>query len=257
MGSIAASFYNASIGKMMLSGSDLIIATTNRYVECSPCLRKYRNKIRIVPNGVSDRFFLPIVGADRLRERYGIGKDVHVILFVGAIEVYKGTDLLISSFKIVEANNHNVHLLIVGDGTMRKHLEDMVLRLGLTKKVTFTGYASDYDMPYFFSICDIFVLPSISELEGFGIVQIEAMAIGKPVIVTDLPGVNQVDPDHLASIKVEKRNPQAIADAILSLIENKANAIEMGHQGRKLALTNYSWTKVAARIERCYDEVLT
>ena len=135
-------------------------------------------------------------------------------------------------------------------------LQNLAVKLEISKKVTFSGYVPDCDIPLYLSACDIFVLPSISGKEAFGIVQLEAMASGKPVISTDLPGVNEVDKDCVGSIRVPPDNPKAISDAIVSLIDDKVLASNLGENGRKLVFSRYSWGRISERIESIYFELV-
>jgi Glycosyltransferase len=190
-----------------------------------------------------------------IRAKYGIRDDAMVILFVGALAEYKGVNYLIRAFEIVNKAGKGAFLIIIGSGSMRKSLEEQVKASGLSEKVLFTGYVDDEEMPYFYWASDVFVLPSVSEKEGFGIVQLEAMASCKPVISSDLPGVRDVDPDGVATIHIAPANTEALADAILKLLSNPDLATSMGERGKALVMERYTWDIVAKATERIYKEV--
>lgn len=256
MGRIISLIYNSTLGNFLLKNSDLIITTTMNYAEKSIILKKFKHKIRVVPNGVNPNKFNKNKDGEKIKAYYNIPIQSKAILFVGAIEEYKGIEYLIRTFKKVLNYEKMGYLIIVGSGALSKQLKEMTLELGIFDNVIFTGYVKDSDLPYYYSACDLFVLPSISGGEGFGIVQLEAMACGKPVICTDLPGVNEVDKNEVASIHIPPKDSEALANAIIKLLENEKLAREMGENGRKLVEEKYTWERVAEETGEIYLSLL-
>lgn len=153
---------------------------------------------------VDQKFDLDISGTEK------------IVLFVGRLSYYNGVEYLIEAMQSV-----NAKLLIDGDGKSREKLENMTVSLGLEERVKFLGKVSNELLKYCYQICDVFVLPSVEPTEAFGLVQLEAMAYGKPVINTLLPtGVPFVSIDGKTGLTVEPRNSKALADAINKLLSD-------------------------------------
>ena len=132
-------------------------------------------------------------------------------LFVGRLVYYKGCDVLIRAMSKVKYG----HLDIVGEGPLKTELTELSEKLGLTDRVSFLGEVADSVLDECFRKCDVFVLPSVEKSEAFGIVQMEAMAYGKPVINTNLKsGVPYVSLHRITGLTVEAKNSSELADAM-------------------------------------------
>ena len=256
LGKIISYAYNSTLGSFLLKNSDVIITTTKSYAEKSNNLINYKYKIKVIPNGVTLNKFNDDMDRKKIKVAYNLPIQSKVILFTGQIEEYKGIKYLLQAFRKILDYEKTSYLIIVGSGALCKYLKEITSELEISDNVIFSGYVRDRDLPHYYSACDIFVLPSISKKEGFGIVQLEAMASGKPVICTNLPGVNEVDENEVASIHVPPKDAEALANAILILLKNEKQAKEMGANGRKLVEEKYSWDKVAEKTEIVYNEVL-
>ena len=254
-GKIVSSAYNATLGTFLLAHADAIIATSKSYAMNSKNLKKYHQKVKIIPNGVDINVFHPERDSVKVREKYKLNQD-KIVLFVGRIDYYKGCNYLIRAFADVIKAIPQVHLLFVGAGPLIGELKILAESLNIASKVSFTGYVSDEDLPYYYAACDVFVLPSISFYEGFGLVQLEAMACGKPVITTTIPGVREADANEVASIHVLPKDEKALANAIIELLEDEDLAIKKGGNGRKLVEEKYMWEKIAEMTEKVYKEVI-
>lgn len=256
-GKIIDCIYNKTIGKYLLDNSDIIITTTRSYSESSSRLKQYMSKIRVVPNGVNLSNFSKNINNYYIKSFYNIPFESNVILFIGALEDYKGIDYLIRAFREILDYKKCCYLFIVGSGKQLNMLKNLVEKLEMKDNVVFTGYVKDEDLINYYSMCECFVLPSISKKEGFGIVQLEAMASRKPVICTNLPGVCEVDSEKVASIHIPPRDPRALSDAIIRLLDNKELARIMGERGEKLIRELYTWDKIAEKMEDIYSEVIS
>ena len=255
-GSIISTIYNMTVGKFLLQHSDIIISTTKTYAINSKQLCKYLQKIKVIPNGVDDKVFNPKLDGSRIREKYGLKEDCKIVLFVGRLDYYKGCEYLVEAFSTVVKRMKNAHLILVGSGPLEGRLKEMANELNIADDISFAGYVKDEDLPYYYAACDVFVLPSISLYEGFGIVQLEAMACGKPVITTTLPGVREVDVEGVATIHIPPKNKQKLAEAIIEILKDDDLATRLGKNGRELIVKKYSWSKVAKAIEQVYLEVV-
>ena len=151
----------------------------------------------------------------------------------------------------------NGKLLIIGDGPLKEELAALIATLGLQEKVRILPNVGDEALPYYYQACDLFVLPSIANSEAFGIVQVEAMACGKPVITTDLPtGVTYVNQRGVTGLVVPIKDSQALAKAINELRADPQKRRTLGENGRQRANTLYNKANLGPNVYRIYQEVL-
>ncbi|MFW6305393.1 MAG: glycosyltransferase family 4 protein, partial [Candidatus Saliniplasma sp.] len=176
-----------------------------------------------------------------------------VVMYVGWLVYHKGLEYLVRSAKYLDDDTRH---LIVGTGDFKPELERIVKDEGLEDKVIFAGRVSNEDLPYYYGATDVFVLPSVSRLEAFGIVTLEAMASEVPVVVSDIPGVREVITEGRNGLVAEPMNPQDIAGKIRLILENPEVAKRMGKKGRERVLENFTWDIVAENIEKVYEELL-
>ena len=189
---------------------------------------------------VDQKFDLDISGTEK------------IVLFVGRLSYYNGVEYLIEAMQSV-----NAKLLIDGDGKSREKLENMTVSLGLEERVKFLGKVSNELLKYCYQICDVFVLPSVEPTEAFGLVQLEAMAYGKPVINTLLPtGVPFVSIDGKTGLTVVPKNSKALADAINKLLSDDELRKKFGIQARNRVVENFTVDKMNEKILKVYQELM-
>lgn len=193
----------------LIRRADVIVGTTPAYLSASPFLTDVQERCRAIPIGIQAVQF-NAAALQSVRDRYP-GKTI--LLSVGRMVPYKGFRYLIEAMGLLP---ERYHLLLAGQGPLRKELEEQVKSGGLSEKVTFTGFLSDEDLWACFGACDLFVLPSITKNEAFGIVQIEAMSCSKPVVTTRIPGsgVSWVNEDGVSGRNVAPEDAGALAMAI-------------------------------------------
>lgn len=254
-GKAISKLYNATLGNFLLSHADVIIATTKGYAKDSMQLSKYLEKVRIIPNGVDTEIFHTKLDRQKMRKKYGLDDAAKVILFVGRLDYYKGCHHLIEAFYKISKDMQAAHLILVGRGPLERSLRNQIKKKGMSSKVFLAGYVSDNDLPYYYAASDLSVLPSVSFQEGFGLVQLEALACGKPVVTTGLPGVAEIDPDGTCSIHVPPRNEKSLANAMRYLLKGNQVREEMAKNAREKAL-NYSWKNIVEDIEVLYYETI-
>ncbi|PPD58720.1 glycosyltransferase family 4 protein [Dehalogenimonas etheniformans] len=204
----------------------------------------------IIPNGIDLSHFQPSVEP---MYQYRDGKTN--IVFVGRLEKRKGVNYLIDAFKRVHKEHPETRLLVVGPGTrLRPKYEKMVRRAHLEDSVVFTGGVSYADLPRYYQTADICCAPATGR-ESFGIVLLEAMALGKPLVVSNIPGYACVVNHEKEGLLVKPSSAHHLADGICRLIEDKALRDQLGRQGL-VTVQEYSWEKVARRVEQYYRHVL-
>jgi len=245
-----AKFYNLTSLKFLLKQANRIIVTQSKYIDSSPYLNRYRNEIKVVPIGVDVNKFKPIK----------VDKNENTIFFLSVLDKfhkYKGLDYLLNALKIVRRDICDVKLIIGGKGELINRYRRIVELLDLKNNVEFHGFIPNEKIVEYYNKCSIFVLPSISSAqEGFGIVLLEALACGTPIVSTDIVGVAEDVKENNAGIIVPPRNPDALADAIIYLLENKDLARKMGENGRRLVEEKYTWKRIAEMTEKIYEEVI-
>jgi rhamnosyl/mannosyltransferase len=231
-----------------LRRTQAILATSPQYVPSSSVLRSHTARCEIVPLGLrlagTNGPLHPV--AAQLRQRYG----QRILLTVGRMVYYKGFEYLIQAMAQV-----NGVLLLVGEGPLRSKLEEVAERSGVAGKVHFLGEVPD-TTPYY-QACDVFVLPSIARSEAFGLVQIEAMAAGKPVVNTSLDsGVPFVSLDGVTGLTVPPADSRALATAVNLLLEDESLRISLGKAAQSRAVELFSAEVMAAKTMSVYERVL-
>jgi len=229
----------------LLKISKKIIATSQNYVDNSFSLRKFRSKVKIIPLGVDTKKFKPLKVKKQKKK---------VLLFLGRLFPYKGLEYLLQAIKIVSEKRKDFILYIVGEGKLRKKLEEMTKSLKIENFVKFTGKVSDEQAVKYYNLCDIFVLPSIHKSDAFGISQLEAMACGKPVISTNLKGsaVPWVNQHMKTGLIVEPKNSKALAEAIIYLLENEKLRKKMRMNARKRVLKYFTLQRMIRETFKIY-----
>ena len=191
LGNLCAWIYNHTVNKMVVNSADKIISTGKSYAETSPVLKTVSQKVTIVPNGIDLNTFSPDKKKADTRSKYHLPEG-KIILWVGRFVKYKGLEYLLKAMVDVP----DATLVVVGSGKLESSLKAIVKQYHLESKVKFIGYVKNVDLPELYCLCDFYILSSITRGENFGISILEAMACGKPVIVSDLPGVRDlVTPD--------------------------------------------------------------
>ncbi|OKY77386.1 MAG: Glycosyltransferase, AglL family [Candidatus Methanohalarchaeum thermophilum] len=242
-----AKYYNKTFLKTLLSNSDKIIITQPSYLNYSPYLKPFEDKVEVIPNGVDVNRFTP---------KYGEGEGIFFLGVLDEYHRYKGLDVLLKAFKKV-SSKIDTELIIGGSGELLKEYKDLAKELNIENKVNFVGYIPERDLPRYYRKSNLFVLPSISsEQEGFGMVLLEAMASGLPVITTDVAGVSDEIKNNVYGKVIQPNNIEKLAKAITSILRNKEKKRKMGKRGRKLVEERFNWKKIAKKTNELYKEVL-
>ncbi len=210
-------------------------------------LRMPLGSFRVLPNGVNDAVFATAEPLGELTDRRR-----PLLLFVGRLEPRKGVDVLIRAFLRVRASIPGVRLCVVGGGPGRDGYQQMVPP-SIRPDALFVGAVDAADLPRYHASADVFVSPALGG-ESFGIVLLEAMAAGLPVVASDIPGYRTVLKDGRQGRLVPPGDAFALADAIATLLENEKLRLAMGAEGRHTA-AEYAWPVVGRRIESLYRAV--
>lgn len=212
------------------------------------------DKVVTIHNGIEGRKFAAgaFARAERLRQRLGIGTGQPVVSTIGRLSPQKGQkDFLKSAAQVLKALP-NARFLILGDGPARQELWDLCHSLGIHKAVSFLGHQRD--IAAFMALSDAVVLASVRE--GLPYVLLEALALGRPVVATQVGGVPEVVQDGEAGLLVPPRRPDRLAEAILYVLRNPAEAARLGQNGRERVLREFTAEAMARKTAEVYREVL-
>ena len=210
----------------------------------------------IIPIGVENDIFFPRSNQQELKNKLNFGTTDQVILFVAGLDrphYFKGLSILLQAMARLP---ETIKLVIVGDGGLRLAYENETEQLGIGRRTIFVGAVKNEELPSFYNLCDIFVLPSISASEAFGLVSLEAMASQKPIIVSDLPGMRTLVEEGRNGFLVKPGDIDDLAKKILILSEDKELRSKYGLAGRKMTEELYNWQKVGAKLESLFSNVL-
>jgi glycosyltransferase involved in cell wall biosynthesis len=210
------------------------------------------SRIRVVPFGFDLSAFLKDAPQkSTLAEQYPARR----IFAAGRHVSYKGFDVLIKALARLPSD---VVLLLGGGGPLTDQLRELAQQLGVARRVQFLGFIPDDLLPAYYQACDVFCLPSVTQAEAFGIVQVEAMASGKPVVSTRLNnGVDFVNEHGKTGLTVQPGDPVALANALSELLDDEAEARALGNNGRAKAQREYSADKMAERILEIYRSAVS
>lgn len=253
------------IRKSLFKRAEKIICSTLDYAEHSSIggyVKQWPEKFVEIPFGVDLRRFhvfpydVPVL--QEMRERYGIAEGDKVVMFLGGLDrahSFKGVDVLLKAMARPHPNpplskgrelkrrlvlSGKVKVMICGDGDLKSEYEQQAKKLGIEKNVIFTGRVADDEMTLHYNLADVFVLPSTDTSEAFGIVLLEAMACGIPVIASDLPGVRAVFENGVSGYTVVPGSPKHLAAKLHDYLRHPQRRWKMGRAARE-------------RVEELYD----
>jgi rhamnosyl/mannosyltransferase len=237
--------------RLFLKRCASIIATSAKYVETSPILSDYADRCRIIPYGIPIEQFSAYDSSEveRIRRQYGS----RLIISVGRLIYYKGFMHLVEAMRNIDG-----HLLIVGEGHLREDLENRARAGQVSHKITFMGEIHNQDIVPYYHAADVFALASIARSEAFGIVQLEAMACGKPVVNTDLDsGVPCVSLNGKTGLTVTPNDPLALAGAINKLLDDSELRETYGQAARRRVDEEFDQVGMLERMFKLYSQILS
>jgi len=253
--SLIVDVHHQLLGRRILDDAAVVAATTLDYVAGSRLAGVPRQRITAIPNGVDARIYRPGLDASAIRARHLLAPDQQTVLFVGGLDAphyFKGLAVLLEAIaRVPEAL-----LLVVGEGALRGTYEQLAHDLGAADRVQFAGRVSPEDLPLYYTLADVTVLPSVTRGEAFGLVLVEAMACGRPVVASSLAGVRTVVRDGQNGFLVEPGDADDLAAKIRTLLSEPNLASRFGATGRQIVEQCYTWQRVADQWEQTYEQVL-
>jgi glycosyltransferase involved in cell wall biosynthesis len=236
----------------VLRRASRIVVSSPRLAEHAVELQPFRDKCVVIPFGIDVERLAPTPALEaRAREIARLHPGPR-LLFVGRLVPYKGVDVLLQALRHVAAT-----ALIVGDGPQRAALEAMAAHAGVASRVRFLGSVDDETVAAHLHACDALVLPSVTRAETFGVVQLEAMACGKPVVSTNLPtGVPWVNRAGDTGLVVEPNDPAALAGALTTLLADADLRRRMGERARARVAETFTVERMARQSAELYRQVV-
>lgn len=210
------------------------------------------DKIAVVPNGVFSRKFRTSAVEPELRQRYAAPHE-KIIFFVGRLVIEKGVQVLLEAMPRILSACPEAKLVIAGKGPMEGQLKSRARELGVSHKVYFAGYIDDRTRNQLYRSASAAVFPSL--YEPFGIVALEGMAAGTPVVVSDTGGLAEIITHSVDGMKAFPGNAGSLADNILAVLKNEDLAEKLRTSGYRLVLDVYDWRNIARRTAEIYHEV--
>ena len=246
-----------ALNAMVISSSDVCTANSGSTARLARNMSKSKN-IRVVPMGVDLDLFQRSSEVELLRSRYRC--DGKVVLFVGRLIDLKGVNYLIKAVPKVIVRFPEVKLLIIGSGPQKDRLVHLTKQLGIERHISFIGAVSQKSLIKFYSLAHLLVLPSIvnnaGETEGLGVVLIEAMACGLPVIGSDVGGIPDLIKDGKTGLLVKQKDPDLLAEKINMILSTSDLKQRLIDNGYKMVKENFSWDIIADKFVEIYRDVL-
>lgn len=240
----------------LLRRCDAIVATSPPYAQSSPWLQPLLDKVHFVPGCIED----PMRGLDRAdtderiaRIRESVGGR-RIVFALGRMTYYKGFDTLLEAAARLP---DDVVVMFGGEGELLPALRARAQELGVSERVRFLGRIAHADLPAHYLAADAFCLPSLVRAEAFGMVLVEAMAYGRPIVATNIPGsgVPWVNRHDETGLNVTPSDAVALADALRTLLDDKALAHRMGAAGRRRFESEFTVSRMIDAVEHLYAKL--
>jgi phosphatidylinositol alpha-mannosyltransferase len=243
--SVASALYTAEAKLLWLIWRrvDLGLAVSRAAADCIES--RVKTSVRVIPNGIDTVESNPTRTGDRRSPRR--------LLFVGRLERRKGFPVVVQAFATLASRFPDLFLVVVGDGPDRAIVDR--LPTSLRSRVVMRGTCPDAALVREYTGADLFIAPALGS-ESFGIVLLEAMSAGLPVVASDIPGYREVVRDSIEALLVPPGDPSALAVAVARILADPEYARGLGERGRRRA-REYSWDAVARRVEAVYAEAVS
>lgn len=242
-------FYRPLLHFALRRAAKIVVASPT-LASSAPQLHEWQSKCVVIPYGIDVGSSSP--GIVRRAQQIRNASKRPIVLFVGRLVAYKGAGVLLEAMRDLDAET-----LLVGEGPLRATLEHQATELGIADRVKFLGEVTGDELSAIYRACDIFVLPSLTRQEAFGVVQIEAMAHGKPVISTDLgTGVAWVNQNGETGLVVQPGDAASLRGAIEALIADEPRRVALGEAAARRARSQFNVDRMIDSTLHLYGDVL-
>ncbi len=245
------SFFYKHLMKVVLKKARVVLTNSKFTGGIVHSLGVKKSVIRAIGCGINPKELDLAFSKDTIRDSYAIGKKP-LLVTIGRLVARKGQDMVIQALPTIVKSFPDATYLIVGEGDDKNRLQQLTSKLHVEKSVIFTGFISDLEMYQSVSECDLFVMASRNimekgDVEGFGIVFLEAGFYKKPVIAGRAGGMTDPVIENKTGLLVDPNNPEEIAEKAIQLLSNKSLCKEMGETAFDRIVTEYTWDAVAKR----------
>ncbi len=255
-------YYNKYWMPRILGVADKLVVSSFDYLQSSQASGMYKQnqeKWMELTFGVDNERFQPRQKSEALLLRNNLNSDLPTLLFVGGMDsahYFKGISVLLQALALIRERERDFKFqaILVGEGDLRRDFEVQTKILGLNNIVHFTGKISNEELPYYYNLADLFVLPSINQGEAFGTVLLEAMASGVPVVASNLPGVRTVAQD--GGVVVEPNNVADLARTIYEYFADHEKMSKMKGLVREVVEKKYSWGPIVEKLSNLYIKLV-
>ena len=248
--------------QILQSADRVIAATPAEQAQLRWLYRATRRQITVIPPGVNAGHFHGDMSAQDARKSLGLKPDGHMLLFVGRIEPLKAVDTILEALHVLRERQplmlKRLHFMIVGgdpdsgDDREMNRLQALSIELGINRLVSFVGAKEQSELPRYYTAATAVIMPS--DYESFGMVALEAMSSGTPVIASQVGGLQFLVRDQETGFHIPAREPISLADCIIQLLSNPSRAASMGLSASRLA-KSYAWSEIARRLRQVFEEV--
>ncbi|MBI5465824.1 MAG: glycosyltransferase family 4 protein [Candidatus Kerfeldbacteria bacterium] len=242
-------------GKLARRASLLTCSTRDYLATVARLLWGEPDKWRVLPYGVEEKFTAapaPLNLAAELK----LKPSVPVLLFVGTLDqahAFKGLEVLLQA--LVNLKNQPWQLVVVGGGSWRQRFIAQAQSLGLGERVKFTGFVPDQILPDYYRLGNIFVLPSTSQAETFGLAALQAMASGLPVVASRLPGLREVVREGETGLLAQPGQARSLSAALDTLLQHPSRARVLGARAQEIVEQQYRWEIIGERLLTLYRQL--
>lgn len=249
---------------ILQSADRVVAATPAEQAQLRWLYRAGRKQIVVIPPGVDTERFNKALSRDAARETLGIVLSSNLLLFVGRIEPLKAVDTILEALHVLRSRApsllRNLQFMIVGgdptstgDQEMNR-LQDLSVKLGIDQLVSFVGAKEQTELPLYYAAATAVIMPS--DYESFGMVALEAMSSGTPVIASQVGGLQFLVRDQETGFHIPAREPISLAECIIELVSDASRTEDMGLAASRIA-QDYAWSRIAERLMQVFEAVAT
>ena len=244
--------YEVNVGKRMIRDASKLIALTDFEQSQYMYGGVKKDKIAVIPNGVSFEEFHNSYPINSFKKLFGIEEE-NIVLYMGRLNKDKGVDILLKAFALLAKDRSDVKLVLAGpDDGFLVILRKMIEEFDLKSKVLFTGSLDRQKVAAAYNACKVVVY--VSAQEGFPLVPLEAAMASRPIVVSDIPAMDFVRKGGFGLI-VKYGNVAQLKSALATLLNDSKLSDELGEKGKKFVIDNYSWQVIGKKIESVYESI--
>ncbi len=237
---------------MIYEAKKVIVVSDSMRWELQNHFHVPQEKIAVIPNAVDVTKYQREIDRESVRRRYGVESHEKLVLFIGRLVPQKGVEYLIWAVPNIVQHSPEAKFVISGDGWSRNYLESLAVSTGHRDKIRFEGFIPDSDLAELTMSADVLVVPSV--YEPFGIVALEGMAAGVPIVAGNVGGLAEIVEHDRTGVLVYSRNPESIAWGVNRVLSDPGYSRWLTQNAKKKIKENYSWETVAKRTSQVYEE---